>query len=234
MPPAETCDGIDNDCDGNCDNGWACCRGSSGSCTTTCGSTGTRTCSSSCTWSSCAAPSETCNGVDDNCDTIVDEGFDDGYEPNQTCGTATNAGTVHDATSGVVTMSGNIKNTSDEDWYRIQATDDNAEPVGDEFDFEVFWVSNPGGLAFDVYRGNCSTLICTGVIDCANWFTDFYSGGKGENPCQNPPAPGVNTCDDDDAYFYVRVYRSGGSGYCSNYTIRFRNNPATPGTGCIK
>ena len=234
VPPAETCNGIDDDCDGTCDNGWACCRGTSGSCTTSCGSTGTRTCSSSCTWSSCVAPVEVCNGVDDDCDTIIDEGFDDGYEPNETCETATNAGTVHDATSGVVTISGSIKSTSDKDWYRILATDDNSEPAGDEFDFEVFWVNNPGGLAFDVYRGDCFTQICAGVIDCANWFTDFYSGGVGENPCQNPPVPGVNTCDDDDAYYYVRVYRNSGSGYCSNYTIRFRNNPPTPGTGCLK
>jgi hypothetical protein len=72
---AETCNGIDDDCDTVCDNGFGCCRGASESCTTSCGSTGTRTCSSSCGWGSCDAPAEACNGDDEDCDGEIDEGF---------------------------------------------------------------------------------------------------------------------------------------------------------------
>ncbi len=75
QPPAETCNGADDDCDDQCDNGFACCRGAAGTCTTSCGSTGTRTCSSSCSWSSCDPPGETLNFEDDDCDTIVDNGY---------------------------------------------------------------------------------------------------------------------------------------------------------------
>jgi len=75
VPPAETCNGTDDDCDGTCDDGFGCCRGSSGSCSTSCGTTGSRTCSSSCTWGTCAPPAETCNNVDDDCDGTTDEGF---------------------------------------------------------------------------------------------------------------------------------------------------------------
>ncbi len=75
VPPAETCDGTDNDCDTTCDNGFGCCRGRTRSCTTSCGSTGSQTCGSSCTWRSCAPPSETCNGTDDDCDTTCDNGW---------------------------------------------------------------------------------------------------------------------------------------------------------------
>ncbi|MBN1774216.1 MAG: hypothetical protein JXB32_23355, partial [Deltaproteobacteria bacterium] len=66
--------GADDDCDTVCDEGFPCCAGTSGSCTTTCGSTGTRTCTSSCAWGTCMPPAETCNGIDDDCDTVADNG----------------------------------------------------------------------------------------------------------------------------------------------------------------
>lgn len=76
-PPAptgtEVCDGADNDGDGSIDEGFACVIGVAESCTTPCGSTGTRSCSSSCVWGACQVPSETCNGRDDDCDGTVDE-----------------------------------------------------------------------------------------------------------------------------------------------------------------
>jgi cysteine-rich repeat protein len=74
-PPAESCNGRDDDCDLACDNGYGCCAGATSSCTTTCGSSGTRTCSASCTWGTCLPPAESCNGADDDCDTICDNGY---------------------------------------------------------------------------------------------------------------------------------------------------------------
>ncbi|MBN1773723.1 MAG: DUF4215 domain-containing protein [Deltaproteobacteria bacterium] len=66
-PPAEVCNGLDDDCVGGPDNGFECVRGSSESCTTSCGSTGTRTCTDSCAWNPCVPPPEVCNGLDDDC-----------------------------------------------------------------------------------------------------------------------------------------------------------------------
>ncbi|UJR86310.1 Hypothetical protein I5071_83940 [Sandaracinus amylolyticus] len=74
-PPAEACNGVDDDCNGACDDGFTCCAGRTGACTTSCGSTGSRTCAGDCSWGSCAAPPEACGGGDDDCDTRVDEGF---------------------------------------------------------------------------------------------------------------------------------------------------------------
>jgi hypothetical protein len=73
-PPAEICNGLDDDCDGAADNGFACIPSTLSACTTSCGSTGTRTCAADCTLGACVPPAESCNGVDDDCDGMTDEG----------------------------------------------------------------------------------------------------------------------------------------------------------------
>ncbi|MBI5487329.1 MAG: hypothetical protein HY905_08355 [Deltaproteobacteria bacterium] len=94
--PAETCDGRDNDCDGACDDGFGCCRGAATTCTTTCGSTGVGTCTATCalpTGAACTPPIETCNGRDDDCDTVTDDGFTCAAGATRACTVGTCAGT---------------------------------------------------------------------------------------------------------------------------------------------
>ena len=72
---SEVCNGLDDDCDSICDNGFQCCMGTTGPCNTSCGSVGTHTClSGTCTWGNCNPPPETCNGMDDDCNSQTDEG----------------------------------------------------------------------------------------------------------------------------------------------------------------
>mgnify|MGYP000628046829 CR=1 FL=1 len=77
-PPAESCNGRDDDCDTATDNGFACRAGETTSCATPCGSTGTGVCTATCTPpdpAACTVPAESCNGGDDDCDGETDEGF---------------------------------------------------------------------------------------------------------------------------------------------------------------
>jgi len=65
---------MDDDCDYQCDDGYACCQGASESCTNPAGMPGTRYCSVTCAWNQCCASQETCgNDYDDDCDGGVDE-----------------------------------------------------------------------------------------------------------------------------------------------------------------
>jgi hypothetical protein len=65
---AEVCNGCDDDGNGMDDDGFECGRGTSEPCTVpACGTTGTRVCSASCGWGTCAA-TEACNYCDDNGD----------------------------------------------------------------------------------------------------------------------------------------------------------------------
>ena len=68
----ESCNAEDDNCDGNPDETFDCIRGEVYECETTCGSTGTMTCSAACAAGPCDPPPESCNGLDDDCDTIID------------------------------------------------------------------------------------------------------------------------------------------------------------------
>ncbi|MBI5537320.1 MAG: hypothetical protein HY898_31650 [Deltaproteobacteria bacterium] len=93
-PPVETCDGVDNDCDGTADNGFACVAGATVPCTTTCATQGTGACTSQCavpTGSACNPPVEVCNGTDDDCDGTPDDGFACAAGATTTCTTTCNS-----------------------------------------------------------------------------------------------------------------------------------------------
>ncbi|UJR81787.1 putative metal-binding motif-containing protein [Sandaracinus amylolyticus] len=73
----EICDGRDNDCASGADDPFACVRGAATECETSCGSTGVVACGLDCAVpasATCTPPEEACDGDDDDCDGVVDEG----------------------------------------------------------------------------------------------------------------------------------------------------------------
>ncbi|MBI5486514.1 MAG: hypothetical protein HY905_04205 [Deltaproteobacteria bacterium] len=85
---AESCNAIDDDCEGGTDEAYACVRGTTMSCSTSCGSAGTQLCSNTCAWGACTPPAETCNGFDDDCLAGCDNGWEccRGETRSQGCG----------------------------------------------------------------------------------------------------------------------------------------------------
>jgi hypothetical protein len=70
----ESCNGLDDDCDGGGDETFECPQGSTATpCTTSCGSMGVARCSDFCTINSCVPPVESCSYADDDCDGEIDE-----------------------------------------------------------------------------------------------------------------------------------------------------------------
>ena len=85
----ETCNDCDDDGDGLVDDGLPCRRGTSASCTTTCGTAGSRVCAVDCSgYGSCRAPAEICNACDDDGNGTADDGFACRQGQTQSCTTA--------------------------------------------------------------------------------------------------------------------------------------------------
>jgi len=79
------------------------------------------------------APFEICNGIDDNCNGVRDEGLQpdvsDQIAANSTCATATNLGDVDATTNGATnTWQRSIYPTGDNDWFKIRVREGTDNP----------------------------------------------------------------------------------------------------------
>ncbi len=69
----ETCNGFDDNGNGQADETFDCVKGAVETCSTNCGSIGSKICSDTCVWGACQPPVENCtNGADDDCDGKAD------------------------------------------------------------------------------------------------------------------------------------------------------------------
>jgi len=85
----------------------------------------------------------------------------DAWEPNDTCGAASEPiGAVSDVGTEYDII-GRVADTTDEDWFKIYAKDlaDSGYGACDHFNLHAEFTQNPGGIAFDIYRGDsCPTF----------------------------------------------------------------------------
>jgi hypothetical protein len=220
MPTDEVCNGKDDNCNQGIDegegdalcadkgppppnSGWAC----------TGGACGVGPCDDG--WTA-FPPGEP---VEAGCPCKVDVG-----EPNDTCGAATNAGTVSDA-GGTLTLGGTLSSDQDVDVWSFDTLD---TPEGSLNSYHVSIDLAAAGandeFILDVIRGGpCTDAPAGGAVGIASydWCVDGSypgpNGLEGEVPCA--PEGGVH-CADHSTTYYVRVYRKQGAPKtCLPYTV---------------
>jgi hypothetical protein len=215
-PPAESCDGLDNDCDGAADDGFTCVRSSTGNaCTTACSTLGTYTCSGTCTAGACRTAGEgptypgTCNGCDDDGDGALDDGF--------TC----RLGQTGSCTTGCGTSGSRTCLTDCSAWGVCRAASETCNDCDDDGD---------GATDEDFTCRRATTRACDVCGAVAGGTQECLSDCSGYTACHRTEV--CNGCDDDadgsiDEGVLTTYYQDNdGDGYGSSVSTTACSRPA--------
>jgi MYXO-CTERM domain-containing protein len=184
LPDTEVCDGLDNDCDGTADNNLTdtgqSCGSSVGQCLP-----GSTICTSGvleCDGETGPQPEE-CNGLDDDCDTDVDEGLGQ-----TTCGLGVCNHTVDNCVSGVPNPCDPYYNAGTE---VCDGDDNDCDGVVDGLQ-QVCYPTATVGCTESGGVWSCEGTCSTGIQDCP-------VGGAGTwGACQYATTPVAEICDNAD------------------------------------
>lgn len=193
----ETCNGLDDDCDGMLDEAL------SRTCSTACG-TGTETCAAG-AWGGCTArapTAETCNGMDDDCDGRTDEDLA------RACSTACGAGTETCAAGSFGACSARTPSAE-----TCNGVDDDCDGMVDEL------LTRP-----------CSTACGAGSETCsAGAWGGCTAPPVGVETCNLVDDDCNGTCDDASAGCRVPVHRSYHAGRDEHFYTTSRTEAACCG-----
>ena len=151
--------------------------------------------------------------------------------PGETCQGPQTLGNVADGGAELV-VTDNIAPPGDEDWYKFTAIDGADPDSCDTFDVQVVFVHNPQEqFAFDIFAGGCaaSQEICkqkTTFSSTTHLNTLVAGEPIGECPCsvEDPPPEGFQLCADQTETYWIKVYRKPGlDPTCAAYTLRVSN-----------
>jgi MYXO-CTERM domain-containing protein len=184
-PVVEICNNLDDDCDTVVDEGLtdSCYSGPASTLGVGPCAGGTRTCSAG-SWGSCSGETtpvtETCDGVDNDCDGTVDN------LGQTTCGLGICRNTVDNCSSGAPQTCNPLLNQGTETCNDL---DDDCDGIVDGLTAACYRPATGCVLAGTVWtcQGTCST----GTYTCP-------AGGGGWNTCQFDVGPGTEVCDGQD------------------------------------
>ncbi|MBI4953640.1 MAG: hypothetical protein HY908_16565 [Myxococcales bacterium] len=220
-PAAESCNGLDDNCNGSVDEGtdaelcanagppptnaeWAC----------TAGQCARGACAAG--WVAYPVPADPTAGCECNVGT--------GEPGNNNCAAPQLIGTVTDVAAGL-TASGTLSADNDVDQYSFVTTDTN-ENTTNSYHVAIAFLANPNDeFQFDVVRGaSCSNSppAASSNLTTYDWCVNGSSGGVGEAPCS---PTGANHCADHSSSYFVRVHRkAGATPTCAQYQLSVRAN----------
>ena len=218
QPSGETCDGLDNNCDGAADNGnpgggLSCPTGKQGVC-----STGTTACAAGAVQCNQNTPpsTEICDGLDNNCDGLVDINPTIAADTNpNSCGAAGGLA-VNIAPGGLQDVSGYIDAKGD-DYFTVNFTSVPGAPNG--YHPKIDLINNGGGQFIMDLENSCgSGYWCNADEHTVEMTFNQYGDPAG--------CSAIGNCSDGTPRYttwIVRVHRTSGSANCSTYTVRVSN-----------
>ncbi len=206
VPQPETCNELDDDCNGKVDDiPGAACNCSGGQCTITCQAGYTH------------YPSSLPDSAGCPCK-------EDSFEPlGDTCAKAVGLPALQDAggtASGDVT--GTLSSDADVDWYKINVKDSD-ENGKNSYHVQVKFDKNPGNeFVVQVIRGaDCAKATTAPILTSYDFCVAFQEGTtRGLSPCGNND--GMQHCADMTSDYLIGVSRSASASAktCSQYTLK--------------
>ncbi|RME23563.1 MAG: hypothetical protein D6798_13290 [Deltaproteobacteria bacterium] len=164
------------------------------------------------------------------CDPVDD--YEDSTSLGDSCADAIEDWTALPDDGTTVTITGNIIDASDEDWYLFDTLQSVTTAGYNVYNFQVSLTAGAADYSFAVYRGSCSTsaLEC-GTSEGSGW-TDYsyYAEDVGDGD-HTPPGSGnycadgswYNDCDDLSSVYYVHVWRTSAIDSCAYYQLQVSN-----------
>jgi len=226
-PQPEVCDGADDNCDGVVDGNA---NGSQPPISQLCPS---------------AAPAHSqwsCDKTKGTCVPNCDPGWnaypatlkpsagcicqDDKTEPNDTCAAASAEGSVSDADTTAITISGRLSSDSDEDWYKF-ATVDSDEGSTNSYHIKIVFTAplpTNNEFVFDVIRGSTCAAPDSAHSNLTSYDWCVDGNGKDSSGVTIGEATCGTTstihCGPHDKSYLVRVHRNPtATGTCKSYTL---------------
>lgn len=149
----------------------------------------------------------------------------DSTEPNDTCATAAAVGTVSDADTTALTITGHLSSDTDEDWYTFNTVDTD-EVTTNSYHIKIVFTApvTNNEFVFDVIRGNQCAAPDAAHSNLTSY--DWCVDGTGKDASGNTigeAACGITApihCGPHSKPYLIRVHRAAGAkGTCTAYTL---------------